>query len=219
MGLKGLMYEIGTKSRSAKVHRFLLGTSSFAVRPVNLDSEFDFECAKTGGCCRGRSDPSNHIVGEKQLLRIKAYCEERNRPIRGWYQVPNLHLELDGYERTGVILAKVPIQGAKGVAYVARQRDCQFLDGDLCGIHPVKPLICKLAPVGMLVEHTDTGGRLLLAIQCKPECPDCFSGRRWTVREWIVEQLKGRVNEFNDQINAWRVEAGWPTLPLPKVDE
>jgi len=215
--MDGLLYEIGTKSRSARVHRMLYGSASWLFKPANLKTKFRFECKKTGNCCRGRARQSNHIIGLTQISRIVDFCEARRIAVRGLSSIPTPTLDLDGQTTGGTIVADPgAISGHKGIAYSGAHvnRDCQFLQENLCSIHPVKPFLCALAPVGLVFEHLQYRGRLLFAVSSKPECPECSDGREWTVGEWLDKTIT--VVDFNDWINDMRENARWSKLSLNK---
>lgn len=210
----GLLYDIGTKSRSKKVHGMLFGIESLKLRPANMETRFRFDCKRLGNCCRGRHMLANRIVGRYQVGRILDYCNENRIAAHSAVLASRTYILLSGNDRGEVKgVSTLSASDGVGIAHIggARGYDCQFLTADnLCAIHPVKPLICKFAPVGLVFEHLEYGGRLLFAIQEKQECAPCMKGREWTVGEWL--RTHTTVEEFDSWIEDVREDAGYPRL-------
>jgi Fe-S-cluster containining protein len=209
-----LLYDYATKSRSDSIHRALYGSRAMSMRAANLQTRFRFECQRTGNCCRARHRTSNRIVGDSQLLRIEAYCARLGREVGGvdrWRKT----LTLDATQAlSGPLVATAGQRGSTSLGFVGGAGTCQFLgteaSPDDCFVQPVKPWVCKLAPVGLIFEHKAIGGLLLLAVQEKPECLECMNGKEWSVGEWLEANIS--VAQFNDWINDERGEAGWPRI-------
>lgn len=206
----GLIYDYASKSRSRRAHAIVYGSDAPPLfRAVGLDDTFEFECKMTGNCCRGRSLASNTIFGDTQVIPIRKFCEASGKPIAG---IDGKTLWLDGLDpmQRQTRVAVIPkIDNAIGVAYVGPHgKDCQFLDGNLCGIHPVKPVICRLAPIGIVIEHGSWGGWINLSFHefKKIECRECMTGPRRTVRDWISGVIT------NDFLNDERERAGWSRI-------
>ena len=203
---KGLIYEFASKSRSKKIHQFIYGWRvGSAFRPCDLDTTFRFECKMSGNCCRGRALESNVVYGT-QTEAIRTYCAENNIPIKG---LEGKTLWLDGLDpkQRQTRVTDIRVSGHKGIAYVGPHgMDCQFLRGNLCGVHPVKPILCATAPIGFVLEHLEHGGCIHMALQesKKQECSECFLGPERVVWEWIA----GKIT--NTTINDERERCGWP---------
>jgi Fe-S-cluster containining protein len=209
-----LIYEVASKSRSRKVHEYVYGRRfggdiHKVFRPCGLDDTFRFECKMTGNCCRGRSLQSNVITGDSQLVPIKKFCSDNGIAVKG---LDDRALWLDGLDPAvcSVSVADIRLGNShKGLAYVGPHgKDCQFLSGNLCSIHPVKPVLCRAAPVGWVLEHLEYSGFIHLAIQeiKKIECPECCDGPERIVRDWI----EGVIS--NDHLNDEREKAGYPRI-------
>lgn len=207
-----LIYQFATKSHSRRVHEQLYGWRMGSVlRACDLDTTFRFECRMTGNCCRGRSLDSNMVVGESQVVPILRYAKDHGIEIRG--KVTEDVLWLDGLDpmQREIRVASVRLSRHKGIAYVGPHgQDCQFLRGNLCAIQPVKPVLCRTAPISFVLEHEFGGGRIHLAFQesKRRDCPECFDGPERIVRDWI----DGIIT--NEYINDQRKKCGWPRLAV-----
>lgn len=209
-----LIYDYASKSAAARAHATVYGAQARArFRVVDLESRFKFDCKRTGACCRGRALVSNVIRGESQVLKIRSYTDQQNIRIKGSQRADLLWL--DGLEPNvrAVRVASINL-GAGGLAYVGPHGyDCQFLDGNLCGVHPVKPVLCATAPIGFLLEHGEFGGKIHLAMNTDKDriCPECMVGPEQIVREW----LEGKIT--NSFINDQRFADGWSRLGVGPV--
>lgn len=103
---------------------------------VTPDDVFRFECQRCGACCRDRG-PKCEAMSQADFRRLTEYARDHHLPHPqkrdGRYRLP--------YRRDGKHYA---------CAYV-RRRGRRYQ----CGVHRVKPLLCRTAPVGVLYEHTE----------------------------------------------------------------
>ena len=82
----------------------------------------EFECQRCGNCCRG--DGIVRVTPEE----VRAIAEFLNIPVQECYNRYTIQVH-DGYW-----LKDKP------------NKDCIFLEGNLCSIHPVKPRQCRDFP-------------------------------------------------------------------------
>jgi len=205
-----LIYEFATKSHSARVHQLVYGSRSRIFKPADLDTQFKFECKRLGNCCRGRALAANIVTGQSQVVPIRNYARDNGIAVKGIESDELLWLDgLDPAVRS-VGVASMRLHGLHtGLSYVGPHgHDCQFLNGDLCAIHPVKPIHCRLAPVGWILEHEDFGGKIALAFQLEKwtDCAACCDGPTRTIREWLDNVIT------NEYLNEIRRCSGWPII-------
>ncbi len=83
--------------------------------------------------------------------------------------------------------------------------DCVFLDERGCGIHPVRPLVCRLFPLG-LVRGEDGRERFSLM----PLHPDCvgYLGEEGTVASYLQSEGAGGGNPAKPPAGIVRAEEG-----------
>jgi Fe-S-cluster containining protein len=196
------IYKFSTKSRSERLYRELYGSESRNYKSCSLETKFKFKCIGSGSCCRDRRGSHNIICGRQSVCEIKDYCHKNKLKING--RVTNEKLYLDGSEAFCAknTVARVPVTGKKGLAFVgAGSCECQFYEASKCSIYEVRPVLCKILPVVVVLEHLGGEGRVHLAFDksLKAKCPDCHDGEEITVSEWLKEQV-GEV-EFNNFIS------------------
>lgn len=66
-----------------------------------------------------------------------------------------------------------------------RRWQCPFVKDHLCLIHKSRPISCRLFPVGLNLFPEGKAVALWWTIGCEKTCTPCYSGRRWTVEEWL----------------------------------
>lgn len=101
---------------------------------VTPDDVFRFGCRRCGACCRNRG-PNCEAMSTADFQRLTEYAKAQRLPLPqmqdGRYRLP--------YRREGKLHA---------CAYLGRRHKRWG-----CAVHPVKPLLCRTAPVGALYEH------------------------------------------------------------------
>jgi Fe-S-cluster containining protein len=131
---------------------------------------------------------------------IRNYCKEKQIKINGRESSEKLYLDgSDSFSAKNTV-ARIPISGRKGLAFVgASSCSCQFYKQYRCAIYPVRPVLCKLLPVVVVLEHLGNEGRVHLAFDKsnKTKCPECYGGEEMTVGEWLESQVGEKVfNKF-----------------------
>jgi Fe-S-cluster containining protein len=134
------------------------GPSTALVFNLMKDSTFFFKCQVCGACCCNKA------------IRVAPY--EALRLAR------NLRITTSEFyriytEEGGTILRNKPDGG------------CIFLDSRGCGVHPDRPLVCRLFPLGQI---TDSQGAVRYASM--PLHPDCLGliGTDGTVETYLESQ-------------------------------
>lgn len=131
------------------------------------------DCRGCSSCCKGMGssivlDPLdvNRLVGHLGV-RFEALLADR--------------LELNVVD--GIILPNLKMAG--------EQEACAFLDGDgRCGIHPFRPGICRLFPLGRFYEERSF--RYFLQVhECRKE-----NRTKVKVKKWIDTPDLGRYEQF-----------------------
>jgi len=74
------------------------------------------------------------------------------------------------------------IDPADGTIRLKNDGDCVFLDAEGCGVHPARPLVCRLFPLGLI---RDESGRERFSLM--PLHPDCvgYLGEDGTVASYL----------------------------------
>lgn len=121
-------------------------------------SPFSYACSVCGKCCRAM----RIVLNPYELKRLARHLGKSTR------QVIDEHTDEGGT--------------------VLRFRDdgrCGFLDGNRCSVHPDRPLVCRLYPLGRLT--TAAGGEWFVHIQRLPECAGEI-GTSGTVGTFLASQ-------------------------------
>lgn len=131
------------------------GGLSFGLR---RDSPYSFKCQRCGVCCNNK--------------RIVPSPAERERLAA--------FLGMDG-ER----FAAEYLDPDSGELKLTKDGDCIFLCSDGCRVHPARPLVCRLFPLGLL---RDENGNESFGVM--PLHPDCLGmlGTDGTVEEDLKAQ-------------------------------
>lgn len=131
------------------------GGLSFGLR---RESPYSFKCQRCGVCCNNkRIVPS---AGERKRLAVFLGTDEER-------------------------FAAEYLDSASGELRLKSDGDCIFLGPDGCRVHPARPLVCRLFPLGML---RDEAGNESFGIM--PLHPDCLGmlGEDGTVEEDLRKQ-------------------------------
>jgi Fe-S-cluster containining protein len=134
------------------------GSSAALIFDLKKESPFSFKCQVCGACC------SNKAI---RLTPYEALRLARNRGLSTtrFYQ--------ECTEEGGIILRNK----ADGT--------CLFLASSGCGVHPDRPLVCRLFPLGQL---SDREGRVKYgAMPLHPDCLGIF-GADGTVQSYLDSQ-------------------------------
>lgn len=96
------------------------------------------------------------------------------------HETPCAHGDVTGNHRIGPILWE-----RRGGRW-----GCPFLrGGKLCGIHPDRPLTCRLFPLGIVIDPNAKVVYLYRAEEAAQQCPPCAdTTRAWTVEEYLENQ-------------------------------
>ena len=198
-------YRIASAKESQKIHeRFypkVYTTRMF--RAVGAFDSFPFECKMTGNCCRERSRESNHIHSFTEVTSIRQFCTYKNIPMKAAYRMT---IYLDGYEGDRT---KIERAGQPGTYITDKGFDCQFLTAEgKCGIHPVKPSLCAMSPLGSIIDHQTKTIYVVLNLSITNErCPECtMTDKVHLVKDWVEARLRFTY------LDALRAECGFPPL-------
>lgn len=130
------------------------------TKPQRLSREscFSFECSACGLCCRNKKIPLNpyEIAGMARHLSVS----------------------------TAEFLAEY-VRRDEPFLLLREGGSCVFLEATRCGVHPVRPLVCRLYPLG---QHlTGEGKEHFTCAALPPEC-NGVSGASGTVAEFLKSQ-------------------------------
>lgn len=145
---------------------------------LEMNDTFEFGCSQCGDCCRNREDillsPADlfHIAGYLEMSisdLVKKYCEV--------YEGSNSHLPMVR------ALPKI------------HNRVCPFLRKGKCSIHPVKPTVCGLFPLGRAMNQK---GEITYFLQ-DSSCVNCTKNKV-TVSDWLREF---HIDESEECFRIW----------------
>lgn len=135
----------------------------FLNNALGPEDTFEFSCDRCGRCCRNREDI---LLSPHDLYRIARYLHKTPKEIVEtyceWYigessRIPIIRLLPKQYRKT-----------------------CPFLSKDGCSIHPAKPNVCALFPLGRCMKPGDD--ELVYFLQPL----DCGrKGEKHTVKDWM----------------------------------
>ena len=128
------------------------------VEPLGSAGAFSYECRRCLRCCTGK----RIRVNPYEVLRLA-----RNRGMT-----------------TTEFLAEHTIEGGTELARTEDER-CVFLTESGCGVHPDRPLVCRLYPLGRHVKGGEPDR--YLQIESHPESEGVF-GDRGTVANYLEDQ-------------------------------
>lgn len=145
-------------------------------RRYGLNDMVKADCRDCEGCCDCCSGMGSSIVLDP--LDVHRLAEGTGLSAE---QLLERHLELNVVD--GVILPNLRLDG--------ESERCGFLTAEgRCGIHPFRPGICRLFPLGRLYE----AGKVFYFLQVK-ECSRKDRGKV-KVRKWLGEPEAGRYEAF-----------------------
>jgi Fe-S-cluster containining protein len=131
---------------------------------LGLDDMLPFECKACGGCCKGRP---NIILTPYDIFRLARHFSLNMADVFDRYcdycEEPNSRL----------LLAKI--------APRPLDKGCPFLKNGKCSVHPVKPILCRIFPLGRVSKPTDDESVYYLKGITK-----CLRTEKFvTVRDWV----------------------------------
>lgn len=172
-------WTVADKGLSEAIHREAYGRAWEAVfrhrlRPVGLDDTVRFACLRCGHCCHGRA-PERLWGGEGE--RLAAYARQ--------------HGLAPPAVRPGGLY--VPAESGGACRWLGRANGQA-----VCGVHAVKPHLCRLAPIGVIIDH----GRKVVAVAAKSrlrprtyDVQECLGieagGSVIKVADWLIRQRLG----------------------------
>jgi Fe-S-cluster containining protein len=125
---------------------------------LTRESRYSFKCQRCNACCNNK--------------RLCLSPAERSR-LAEYLRIP------------GEVFDREYLDPASGEVRVKENGDCVFLSPDGCGVHPARPQVCRLFPLGIL---RDEAGRESFGVM--PLHPDCLGllGTDGTVEEDLKAQ-------------------------------
>lgn len=138
---------------------------------LELDDTFTFHCTACGKCCIHRNDI---ILSPEDLFRIAKFLDMSPESIVKTF----CHIYIGDNSR-------IPLVALKPRGNVQR---CPFLENRKCSIHPAKPTVCALFPLGRMIM-TD-GTKENRDVQIRYFCQDTACGdysQAHKVGEWLKE--------------------------------
>ena len=139
----------------------MMPDEAHSAKLLNLDDTFEFNCRRCGKCCHNRNDL---ILTPYDLFGIASHYRRSPKEIAERY--------------CGVIegsQSKLPIPRVKPIP---PKNTCPFLYNRKCGVHAMKPVLCRAYPLAR-VYRSDGMGYIYNGANCKNE------PRSITVRDWM----------------------------------
>ncbi len=184
-------YRFADSEQSTALHQRIYGPELLEKRqviPIDPDFEFNFDCTgENPQCCRQRSAADNTVQIELDTRRIVHYCRRDGIEVKGVIHGKKLHLDgLTESQRRKVVAPTTD----GSFDYPDGPRTCQFLsEAGRCGVYSVRPLLCRLSPLGFCVDHQEKLIALAYVTKAQFLCPRCFE-----------TQKKVRVSDFVDGV-------------------
>lgn len=159
-------------------------TRELPMRPLDIlyrrDSAFTYDCHACSRCCH------------EKVIQLNPYEAARLAGNRGLSTTEFL----DRYtERSGTVLRRTEADGA-----------CVFLTPEGCGVHPDRPLVCRLYPLGRRV--TAEGVESFREVEPHPQTEGEY-GTAGTVEEFLsrqgVEPFIAAVDRYVDVVGRMTV--------------
>lgn len=139
---------------------------------IGIDDSFNFKCRSCGKCCRNRHDI---LLNPRDLFRISMHLELLPRDVVAKYCETYI-----GPDSRIPIVRLLPVGG---------NNRCPFLVDKRCQVHPVKPAVCALFPLGRVLKSPESDmvpGVEPMTMQYIINPVDCGAKRKQqTVREWL----------------------------------
>lgn len=134
------------------------GLRSALIFDLGRESPFSFKCQVCGACCYGK------------FIRISPYDALRLARCFGL--------------TTAEFCAKYTEQGGP-VLRVKPDAGCIFLNSEGCSVHPDRPLVCRLYPLGQIVDRE--GKERFGSMPLHPDCLGVL-GKDGTVESYLNSQ-------------------------------
>lgn len=142
---------------------------------IGLDETFQFHCTQCGKCCINREDI---LLNPRDMYHIAKYLKITPQEV------------LEKYCETYIgDTSRMPIVRLKPIGKTKR---CPFLKDFKCEIHPAKPSVCAIYPLGRYTkadaktsELDADGGQIVHYILQPAACGD--TSETHTVREWLKD--------------------------------
>lgn len=150
-----------------------------------------FACTRCGNCCRRFRVPLTHedVVRLSELAPPDDFIE--------WLSADEI--DMSGEPETFVVLPA----GKRLMVLGWRDFGCRFLEGDLCGAHPQRPLSCRLYPFAPVLGRKGGISRLRLLDLTNCEHTVAASQPPWPIAR-LAQQHRaelaayaGKVGKFN----------------------
>jgi hypothetical protein len=125
---------------------------------LSRDGRFYFKCRRCRTCCNNKRIVPDRAEIERMAARL-GLSEEAFRASL--------------------------LDPADGTIRLKPNGDCTFLDEHGCGVHPVRPLVCRLFPLGLIWDET---GRERFGLM--PLHPDClgYVSDESTIEEYLESE-------------------------------
>jgi len=134
------------------------GPAAPLVFGLELSSPFSFKCQACGACCHNKAI----AVGPHEVERLAA---NRGLPAGEFRRLFT--------EEDGATLLNRP------------DGSCVFLTEGRCAVHPDRPLVCRMFPIGLL--RNDRGSERYGVMPLHPDCLGIVDGEA-TVERYFEEQ-------------------------------
>lgn len=149
---------------------------------IGINQSFNFGCDGCGNCCKNREDI---LLSGWDLFKIAKYMNKSN----------TLEVISEFAEVYIGNTSKLPVCRLKPIG---EEKKCPFLEGDgKCRIHPVKPSVCGLYPLGRMYNFKkDHVIYFLQEVKCG------FKDQIHKVRDWLsVFNMTEEYNRFKKRMN------------------
>ncbi len=161
----------------------MLSPEEIQEMTLDLDTPFQFKCRSCGKCCKDRHDI---ILKSRDIFRIAQYLKLSTKEVLARYCCVSLGPN-----------SKLPVVTLQAVGTT---QHCPFMENRKCAVHPVKPEVCALYPLGRYISPNDDANEIKYLLQ-----PMSCGGvsKTHTVRSWLAR--------FNIPVND-RFYVSWTTI-------
>jgi Fe-S-cluster containining protein len=149
--------------------------------------KFRFSCDRSGQCCKNRS-ASPIILSPYDVFRIQKGLGINSKEFSAYFAEKVLGAD-----------SKLPMMILGSPQTNGNYDQCVFLDSGSCEIYENRPLVCRMYPVGRMVDQelnsyfflTKTGGNCGLG-----------KGREFTLEEWLEKADVEPYFKWNDKFHS-----------------
>jgi len=153
--------------------------------------KFKFTCDRSGRCCRNRTDNSI-ILSPHDSYRLQQNLELGSADFTELYAQRVLGAD----SHLPMLLLRFQRSGH-------RENKCPFLESSGCTVYQDRPLVCRMYPVGRMVDRDMKSYFFLTkaAEYCK-----LGRGKEYTIEQWLEETGSEPYCNWNDRFSSLYME-------------